>query len=79
MAVSGFKRVSKRPPGASAGVVGSVWARTVGGRIVSMIVTNRPVSLLRQGYGGQDARAYTSASTVNSEMRRVASPRQVGG
>jgi hypothetical protein len=41
----------------------------VGGQIVSMIVTNRPVGLLRQGYGGQDARAYTSATTANSEMR----------
>jgi hypothetical protein len=41
----------------------------VGGQIVSMIVTNRPVGLLRQGYGGQDARAYTSATTVNREMR----------
>jgi hypothetical protein len=40
----------------------------VGGQIVSMIVTNRPVGHLRQGYGGQDARAYTSATTVNSEM-----------
>jgi hypothetical protein len=37
----------------------------VGGQIVSMIVTNRPVGLLRQGYGGQDARAYTFATTVN--------------
>jgi hypothetical protein len=43
--------------------------RTVGGQIVSMIVTNRPVGLLRQGYGGQDARAYTSVTTVNPEMR----------
>jgi SAM-dependent methyltransferase len=41
----------------------------VGGLIVSLIVTKRPVGLLRQGYGGQDARACTVAITVNSEMR----------
>jgi putative membrane-bound dehydrogenase-like protein len=45
----------------------------VGGQIVSMIVTNRPVGLLRQGYGGQDARACTAATTVNLEMARMRS------